>query len=150
MLTVTTPLTLSFSVSPSSNAAFNSHNSKAMISEFDSLHSKTGDNVSGNRGSSMTLINNLPVNNLPVVSDNLKKLLGNKKEIKKVCSLKNVSNTGKLNFVKNIFIPGKYFVLQKKSDEKGGKPFQPSLLDIFSWLRYSPINDEAYCMYCVI
>ena len=101
-----TPLSLSSSVSPSSNAASNSHSSKVTFSEFDSLKSKTGDQVSSNIRKSMTVINNLPANNLPVISDDIKKLLGNRKDISRFCSLKNFSNADKLTFIKNIFIPG--------------------------------------------
>ena len=66
----------------------------------------------------MTLINNLPANNLPVIYDDMKKLLGNKKDISTFCSLKNVTNADKLTFIKNSLIPGKYFVFPKNSDEK--------------------------------
>ena len=55
-----------------------------------------------------------------------KKLLGNKKDISTFCSLKNISNADKLSFIKNIFIPGKYFVFPKKWDQKGDRPFQLS------------------------
>ena len=55
---VATPLSLSFSVSPSSNAASNSHSSKVTFSEFDSLKSKTGDKVSSNIRNSVTVTNN--------------------------------------------------------------------------------------------
>ena len=78
---VPNPLSLSSYVSPSSNAASNSNNSKVTFSEFDSLQSKTGDKVSSNIGNSVTLINNLPANNLTVISDDMNKLLGNKKDI---------------------------------------------------------------------
>ena len=120
---VPTPLSLSSFASPSSNAASNSHNSKVTFSEFDSLQSKTGDKVSSNIENSLTLINNLRANNLPIISDDMKKLLGNKKDISTFCSLKNVTNADKLTFIKNIFIPGKSFVFPKKSDEKGDRHF---------------------------
>ena len=71
----------------------------------------------------MTLINNLQVNNLQIVSNNIKKIMGNKKYISTFCSLKSLSNADKLTFMKNIFIPGKSFGLPKESDEKGYKPF---------------------------
>ena len=71
----------------------------------------------------MTIINNVPANNLPVISDDMKKLLGNKNDIGTFFSLKNVSNAGKLNFIKNILIPGKSFVFPKKCDEIGDRPF---------------------------
>ena len=74
----------------------------------------------------MTVINKLPASNLAVISDDIKKLLGNRKDISTFCSLKNVSNADKLTFIKNIFIPGKSFVFPKKSDEKGDRPFQHS------------------------
>ena len=106
--------------------------------------------MSSNLGNSVTLINNLPANNLPVLSDDMKKLLANKKNISTFCSLKNVSNADELTFMKNIFIPGKSFVFPKKSDEKGDRPFQHSWLEIFPWLRYSLIEDGAYCMYCIL
>ena len=138
------------SVSPSSNAASNSHNPKVTISEFDSLKSKTGYDVSSNTRNSVTVINNLPANNLPVISDDMKKLLGNRKDISTFCSLKNVSNTDKLTFTKNIFTPGKFFVFPKKGDEKSDGPFQHICLEIFPWLCYSLIKDGAYCMYCVL
>ena len=115
---VATPLSLSSSASPSSNAASNSYNSKATFSEFDSLQSKTGDKVSQNIENSVTLINSLPDNNLPVISDDMKKLLGNKKDISTLCSLKNISNADKLTFIKNIFLPGKSFVFQRKVTRK--------------------------------
>ena len=57
----------------------------------------------------------LPANNLPVISDDMKKLLGNKKDISTFRSLKNVSNADKLSFIKNVFIPGKSFVFPEKS-----------------------------------
>ena len=120
---VPTPLSLSSSVSPSRNEASNLNNSKTTFYEFDSLQSKTGDKVSSSIGNSVTLINNLPANNLPVLSDDMNKLLGNKKDISTFCSLKNVINADKLTFTKNIFIPGKSFVFPKKSDEKGDRPF---------------------------
>ena len=94
---------------PSSNAAFNSHNLKVTFSEFDSLQSKTGDKVISNIENSVTLINDLPANNLPVISDDMKKLLGNKKDISSFCSLENVTDADKLAFIKNIFIPSKSF-----------------------------------------
>ena len=97
-------------LSLSSNAASNSHNSKVTFSDFDSLKSKTGDKLSSNIRNSLTVINNLPTNNLPVTSDDMKKLLGNRKEINTFCSLKNFSNADKLAFIKNIFIPGKFFL----------------------------------------
>ena len=40
----------------------------------------------------MTVINKLPASNLAVISDDIKKLLGNRKDISTFCSLKNVSN----------------------------------------------------------
>ena len=120
------PLSLSYSVSPSCNAASNSHNSKVRFSEFDALQSKTGDKVSSNIGNSVTLITNLPANNLPIISDDMQKLLGNKKDISTFCSLKNVSNADKLAFIRNIFIPGNSFVFPKKGDEKGDRSFQHS------------------------
>ena len=98
----------------------------------------------------MPLINNLPPNNLPVIPDDMKKLLSNKKDISTFCYLKNASNADKLTFTKNIFIAGKSFVFPKKSDEKGGGPFQHSWLEIFPWLCYSVIEDGACCMYCVL
>ena len=63
---VSAPRSISSSVSPSSNATPNSHNSKLTFSEFNSFQSKTGDKDIGNL---VTLINNLPANNLPVISD---------------------------------------------------------------------------------
>ena len=57
----------------------------------------------------------LPANNLPVISDDMKKLLGNKKDNSTFRSLKNVSNADKLSFIKNVFIPGKSFVFPEKS-----------------------------------
>ena len=140
----------SSSVSPSSNAASNLNNSKVTFSEFDSLQSKTGDKVSSILGNSVTLINNLPARNLPVISDDMEKFLGNKKGISTFCSLKNVNNEDKLTFLKNIFIPGKSFVFPKKNDEKGDRPFQQSWLEILPWLCYSLIEDRAYCIYCVL
>ena len=98
----------------------------------------------------MTVINNLPTNNFPVISDDIKKLLGNRKDIITFCSLRNVTNADKLTFMKNIFIPGKSFVFPKKNDEKGDRLFQHSWLEIFHWLCYSLIKDRAYCMYCVL
>ena len=98
----------------------------------------------------MTLINNLPANDSPVISDEMKKLLGNKKDISTFCSLKNITNADKLTFIKNFFIPGKSFVFPKKSDEKDDRPFQHSWLEIFPWLCYSLIEDGAYCMHCVL
>ena len=98
----------------------------------------------------MTLINNLTANNLPVIFDDMKKLLGNKKDNSTFYSYENVSNTDKLTFIKNIFIPGKTFVFPKKSDEKGDSPFQYSWLEMFPWLCYSLIEDWTYCMYCVL
>ena len=74
----------------------------------------------------MTVINNLPANNLPVISEDIKKLLVNRKDISTFCSLKNVSNADKLTCIKNIFVPGKSFVFSKKNDEKGDRPFQRS------------------------
>ena len=74
----------------------------------------------------MTVINNLPANNLPVISDDIKQLLGNRKDISTFCSFKNVSNADKLNFIQNIFSAGKSFVFPKKSDKKGDRPFQHS------------------------
>ena len=145
-----TPLSLSSSVSPSSNAASNSHSSELTFSEFDLLKSKTVDKVSSNIRKLMTLINNLPANNLPVISDDVKNLLGNRKDISTFCSLRNVSNADKLTFIKTIFIPAKSFVFPKKSDEKGDRPFQHRWLEIFPWLCYSVIEDGAYCMYCVL
>ena len=76
--------------------------------------------------------------------------MGNRKDISTFCSLKNVSNADKLNFIKNIFIPGKSFDFPKKNDEKGGRPFQHSWLEIFPWLCYSLIEDGTYCMYCIL
>ena len=98
----------------------------------------------------MTLINSRPANNLPAVSDDMNKLLGNKKDIRTFCSLKNVSNGDKLTFMKNIFISGKAFVFPKKSDGKGDRPFQHSWLEIFPCLCYSLIEDGAHCMYYVL
>ena len=43
-----------------------------------------------------------------------KKLLCNKKHISTLCSLKNVSNADKQNFMKDIFIPGKPFGFLEK------------------------------------
>ena len=40
----------------------------------------------------MTLINNLTANNLPVIFDEMKKLLGNKKDNSTFYSYENVSN----------------------------------------------------------
>ena len=77
---------------------------KSEFSEFDSLQSKTGEKVSSNIGNSVTLINNLPANNLPVICNDMNKLLGNKKDISTFCSLNNASNADKLTFMKNIFI----------------------------------------------
>ena len=57
----------------------------------------------------------LPANNLTAISDDMQKFLGNKKDISTFCSLKNVSNADKLNFIKNIFIPGKSFVFPEKN-----------------------------------
>ena len=79
----------------------------------------------------MTLINNLPANILPIISDDMKKLLCNKKDSSTFFSLKNVSNTDRLTFIKNIFISGKPFVFPKKIDEEGDRPFQHSWLEIF-------------------
>ena len=90
-----TPLSLYSSVSRSSNSASNSHNSKVTFSEFNSLQSKTGDKVSLNTANSVTLINYLLADNLPVTYDDFKKLLGNKKDISTFCSLINVSNADK-------------------------------------------------------
>ena len=140
----------SSSVSPSSNATSNWHNSKVTFSEFDSLQLKTGDKVSSNIGNPMTLINNLPANILPIISDDMKKLLCNKKDSSTFFSLKNVSNTDRLTFIKNIFISGKPFVFPKKIDEEGDRPFQHSWLEIFPWLCYSLIKDGAYCMYSIL
>ena len=140
---VPTPLSLSSSVSPSSNAASNSHSSKVTFSEFDSLKSKTGDKVSSNIRKSVTVINNLPANNLPVISDDIKKLLGNRKDISTFCSLKNVSNADKLTFIKNIFIPGKSFVFPKKSDEKGDRPFQHSCLEILGYYGAGAVSGHV-------
>ena len=81
----------------------------------------------------MTVINNLPANNLPVVSDDIKKFFGNRKDISTFCSLKNVSNADKLTSIKNIFVPGKSFVFPRKSDEKGDRPFQHSCLEILGY-----------------
>ena len=75
----------------------NSYNSKEKFSEFDSLQSKTGDKVSSNIGNSLALINNSPANNLLLISDDMKKLLGNKKDIRTFCSLKNTSKADELN-----------------------------------------------------
>ena len=89
----------------------------------------------------MTVINNLSSNNLSVISDDVKKLLGNRKDISAFCSLENVSNADKLTLTKSIFIPGKSFVFCKKSDEKSDRPFQYSWLEILPWLCYSLIED---------
>ena len=97
----------------------------------------------------MTLINNPQVNNLQIISGDIKKILGDKKFISTFCSLKSLSNADKLTFVKNIFIPGKCFGFPKKSDEKGDKPFQRSW-ELFPWLCYSLIVHGAYFMYCVL
>ena len=78
----------------------------------------------------MTLINNLTANNLPIISDDMKMLLGNKKRISTFCSLKNVNNADKLTYMKNTIIVGKLFVFPKKSDEKDDRPFQPSWLEL--------------------
>ena len=67
---------------------------------------------------------------------------------KSCCVIKGVSNTDKLAFIKNIFIPGKSFFFPKKSNEKGDQPFQHSWLEIFPWLCYSLIEDGACYMYC--
>ena len=88
---------------------------------FDSLQSKNGNKVSSNRENSVTLIASLPANNFTIASDDMKKLLGNKKYICLFCSLKNVSNADKLTFMKNIFIPGKSLRLLKKTDEKSDR-----------------------------
>ena len=61
----------------------------------------------------------------------MKKLLGNKKDISKFCSLESVSNADKVTFMKNIFIPGNYFVFPKKSDEEADRPFQHSFLETY-------------------
>ena len=98
----------------------------------------------------MTIINNVPANNLPVISDDMKKLLGNKNDIGTFFSLKDVSNAGKLNFIENILIPGKSFVFPKKCDEIGDRPFQHTWLGIFPWPCHSLIEDGSYCMYCVL
>ena len=74
---VPAPLSLSSSLSPSSNAVSNSQSSKVTFSEFDSLKSKTGYKVSSNTRNSVTVINDLPANYEPVISDDIKKLLGN-------------------------------------------------------------------------
>ena len=78
----------------------------------------------------MTLIDNLTANNLPVISDDMKMLLGNEKRISTFCSLKNVNNADKLTDMKNTIVVGKLFVFPKKSDEKDDRPFQPSWLEI--------------------
>ena len=126
------------------------NNSKVTFSEFDSPQFKTGEQKSSNMGNSVTLINNPPANNLPIISDNMKKMLGNKQDISAFCFLKNVSNADKLTFMENIFVPGKSFGFLKKSDEKDDRPFQHSWLELFSWLCYSYIEDGVYCMYCVL
>ena len=51
--------------------------------------------------------------------------------------------------MKKIFIPRKKY-FPKKSGEKADRPFQLSWWKIFSWLCYSLIENEAYCMYCVL
>ena len=81
----------------------------------------------------MTVINNLPANNLPVVSDDIKNFFANRKDISTFCSLKNVSNADKLTSIKNIFVPGKSFVFPRKSDEKDDRPFQHSSLEILGY-----------------
>ena len=98
----------------------------------------------------MIVIIYLPTNNLPVISDDIKKLLDNRKDISTFCSLKDFSNADKLTFIKNICIPGKLFVFPKKNGEKGDRPFQHSWLEIFLWLCYSLIKDGTYCMHCVL
>ena len=94
---------------------------------------KTGGKVSSNIRNSVTVINTLPANKLPVVSDDIKKFFGNRKDISTFCSLKNVSNADKLTSIKNISVPGKSFVFLKKSDEKGDRPFQHSCLEILGY-----------------
>ena len=134
---------LSSSVSPSSNVDTNSHNQREAFSEFDSLQSKNGNKVSSNIKNLVTLIASMPANNFTIASNDMKKLLGNKKCICFFCSLKNVSNADKLTFMKNIFIPGKSLGLLKKIDEKSEKSF-------FIWFCCSSIEDEAYCMHCIL
>ena len=92
------------------------------------------DKVSSNIGNSVTLINNLLANNLPIIFVDMEKLLSNKKDTSTFGSLKNVSNADKLIFTKNIFIPCKSFVFRKKSDDKVDRPFQHSaILSLKMW-----------------
>ena len=91
----------------------------------------------------MTIINNLPANNLPVVSNDIKKFFGNRKDINTFCSLKNVSNADKLTSIKNIFVPGKSFVFPKKSDEKGDRPFQHSCLEILGYYGAGAVSGHV-------
>ena len=91
----------------------------------------------------MTVINNLPANNLPVVSDDIKKFFGNRKDFSTFCSLKNVSDADKLTSIKNIFVPGKSFVFPRKSDEEGDGPFQHSCLEILGYYGAGAVSGHV-------
>lgn len=112
-----------------------SHSSKEKFSKFDTQQSKTGDKVSSNIGNSVTLINNSPANTLLLISDEMKKLLGNKKDIRRFCSLKNTSNADKLSLWKISLFPVNILAFQRKVI-KSDSPSHYNWLELFPWLSY--------------
>ena len=73
------------------------------------------------------------------------KILDCKKDVSTLTKLKNVSNAEKLKLMRSIFVPSKSYVFPVTV-----RHFKYDWLKQYPWLCYSPIEDGAYCLYCVI
>ena len=59
--------------------------------------------------------------------------------------LKNLSNSEKLKLIRRAFVPSESYVFQVTAQH-----FKYSWLEQYPWICYSPIEDGAYCLYCVL
>ena len=73
------------------------------------------------------------------------KILGCKKDVSTLTKLKNLSNAEKLKLMRSVFVASKSYVFPVTV-----RHFNYDLLEQYPWLCYSPIEDGAYCLYCVL
>ncbi|XP_057296257.1 52 kDa repressor of the inhibitor of the protein kinase-like [Hydractinia symbiolongicarpus] len=57
-----------------------------------------------------------------------------------------LDDKGVHNLITNVFVPDKSFIFPKKS----GRSFRHEWLKTFSWLKYSPTLDGAFCLPCIL
>ena len=75
----------------------------------------------------------------------LEKIFGYKKDVSILTKLINLSNAEKLNILTSVFVPSKSYVFPVTV-----RLFKYDWLEQYPWLCYSPIEDGAYCLSCVL